>query len=627
MKIPHNFAVNPVAAPRVRKVNDRTLQADAIMAQADQQMTATVGKVVGTANEIYQGHIQKQYDSDMVAGGAMLNQLKAKRDGEIASIPVDSNVDRAAEAKKINDRYNSEWNGWASKNIRNQNHRTISKAMQNGSDMFANDGATVSAQQGVIYDRSLNISNIEKADAITSSQLETNPFDQNLTQNLLANQDQYVAEGVKTEGEAAEAKKAIQNKVYEMRDTELVLGAENAILAGDNKKAAELFNQFSPLVSKEKRKSIETDAYKNQTYQKYVKSAREIDSFEKWDAWQKKVDEDPYVDKGSRQYQYLLNTYDKGIGDVNSNLRDLSVAEQNIGNFASAQVYQDQMRGISSGKKALMDQEIASTEVKHGLITATADEFTANGLKEILSVADKNEGKKMTLSDHASATKAARNKLNQTLESQYDNRAAAMKAAVEDGEWSSAIYSRMSEDDTANGFGVDDIDQFMEMGAAAANFRATEIDSKRIIDEVKETDDYKELDAEIGEGYMDPDGFKFDKFFKKIFGSNMNPSVQADLMYRAYEINSTKAQTYMSDGGGFMSRKRDISQPERDFRESLSTSFKELSKGNPSIARGLGSTYKQLDDLITKEGKKEKPDWESLFKKIQSQAVIKAITQ
>ena len=51
------------------------------MAQADQQMTATVGKVAGTANEIYQGHIQKQYDSDMIAGGAMLDQLKAKRDG------------------------------------------------------------------------------------------------------------------------------------------------------------------------------------------------------------------------------------------------------------------------------------------------------------------------------------------------------------------------------------------------------------------------------------------------------------------------------------------------------------------------------------------------------------------
>ena len=166
MKIPTNFAVNPVAAPRVRKVNDRTLQADAIMAQADQQMTATVGKVVGTANEIYQGHIQKQYQSDMIAGGAMLDQLKAKRDGEISNIPVGKGIDRAGEVKKINDRYNSEWTGWSSKNIRNQDHRTVARDMQLATDAFANDGATYSAKQGVVYDQAVNVSNINMSSGV-----------------------------------------------------------------------------------------------------------------------------------------------------------------------------------------------------------------------------------------------------------------------------------------------------------------------------------------------------------------------------------------------------------------------------------------------------------------------------
>ena len=231
MKIPHSFAVNPVAAPRVRKVNDRTLQADAIMAQADQQMTATVGKVVGTANEIYQGHIQKQYDSDMIAGGAMLDQLKAKRDGEIANIPVGQGIDRAGEVKKINDRYNSEWTGWSSKNIRNQGHRTVAHDMQLATDAFANDGATYSARQGVVYDQAVNISNINMSSGVYAAQLKANPEDAGALSNLKRDQDALFAAGAQDEATTAANKAAIEIKALEMQDANKVLRAE--VLAGE----------------------------------------------------------------------------------------------------------------------------------------------------------------------------------------------------------------------------------------------------------------------------------------------------------------------------------------------------------------------------------------------------------
>jgi hypothetical protein len=226
MKIPHNFAVNPVAAPRVRKVNDRTLQADAIMAQADQQMTATVGKVVGTANEIYQGHIQKQYDSDMIAGGAMLDQLKAKRDGEIANIPVGKGIDRAGEVKKINDRYNSEWTGWSGKNIRNQNHRTVARDMQLATDAFANDGATYSARQGVVYDQAVNVSNINMSSGVYAAQLKANPEDAAALSNLKRDQDALFAAGAQDEATTAANKASIEIKAFEMQDANKVLRAE-----------------------------------------------------------------------------------------------------------------------------------------------------------------------------------------------------------------------------------------------------------------------------------------------------------------------------------------------------------------------------------------------------------------
>ena len=231
MKIPHNFAVNPVAAPRVRKVNDRTLQADAIMAQADQQMTATVGKVAGTANEIYQGHIQKQYDSDMIAGGAMLDQLKAKRDGEISNIPVGQGIDRAGEVKKINDRYNSEWTGWSGKNIRNQSHRTVANDMQMATDAFANDGATYSARQGVVYDQAVNVSNINMSSGVYASQLKANPEDAGALSNLKRDQDALFAAGAQDEATTAANKASIEVKALEMQDANKVLRAE--VLAGE----------------------------------------------------------------------------------------------------------------------------------------------------------------------------------------------------------------------------------------------------------------------------------------------------------------------------------------------------------------------------------------------------------
>ena len=201
------------------------------MAQADQQMTATVGKVAGTANEVYQGHIQKQYDSDMIAGGAMLDQLKAKRDGEIANIPVGQGIDRAGEVKKINDRYNSEWTGWSSKNIRNQGHRRVASDMQLATDAFANDGATYSARQGVVYDQAVNVSNINMSSGVYASQLKANPEDAGALSNLKRDQDALFAAGAQDEATTAANKASIEVKALEMQDANKVLRAE--VLAGE----------------------------------------------------------------------------------------------------------------------------------------------------------------------------------------------------------------------------------------------------------------------------------------------------------------------------------------------------------------------------------------------------------
>ena len=297
MKIPHNFAVNPVAAPRVRKVNDRTLQADAIMAQADQQMTATVGKVAGTANEIYQGHIQKQYDSDMIAGGAMLDQLKAKRDGEISNIPVGQGIDRAGEVKKINDRYNSEWTGWSGKNIRNQSHRTVAHDMQLATDAFANDGATYSARQGVVYDQAVNVSNINMSSGVYAAQLKANPEDAGALSNLKRDQDALFAAGSQDEATTAANKASIEIKALEMQDANKVLSAK--VLSGKGKfdEAAEEINGLSSLYTEDEKTVLKTETLSKGAYSAYQLIGQNIDSASGWKEQGKQITENKHIDE------------------------------------------------------------------------------------------------------------------------------------------------------------------------------------------------------------------------------------------------------------------------------------------------------------------------------------------
>jgi len=295
MKIPHNFAVNPVAAPRVRKVNDRTLQADAIMAQADQQMTATVGKVVGTANEIYQGHIQKQYDSDMIAGGAMLDQLKAKRDGEIANIPVGKGIDRAGEVKKINDRYNSEWTGWSGKNIRNQNHRTVARDMQLATDAFANDGATYSARQGVVYDQAVNVSNINMSSGVYAAQLKANPEDAGALSNLKRDQDALFAAGAQDEATTAANKASIEIKAFEMQDANKVLRAEVMAGEGNFAGAEEVIDSLSSLYTKDERTVQKKKTLANGSFNSLKLIGQNTDTEAGWEEFNEQITANKYL--------------------------------------------------------------------------------------------------------------------------------------------------------------------------------------------------------------------------------------------------------------------------------------------------------------------------------------------
>jgi len=178
MRIPHSFDVAPVAAPRVRSIDhSNVMRANALMEQADQGLIKGVDTAVQTGNEIYQDHIQKQYTTDMIAGGAMRDQMKIKRDEAIGNIPVDSSVDYDREVKLINEDYNKQWEKWAGENIRNKDHPLVRQARQQSVDEFRADGDVTSARLGVMYENARNESNLDFDKSISMRALTENLSD------------------------------------------------------------------------------------------------------------------------------------------------------------------------------------------------------------------------------------------------------------------------------------------------------------------------------------------------------------------------------------------------------------------------------------------------------------------
>ena len=439
MKIPHSFAVNPVAAPRVRKVNDRTLQADAIMAQADQQMTATVGKVAGTANEIYQGHIQKQYDSDMIAGGAMLDQLKAKRDGEIANIPVGQGIDRAGEVKKINDRYNSEWTGWSGKNIRNQSHRTVANDMQMATDAFANDGATYSAKQGVVYDQAVNVSNINMSSGVYASQLKANPEDAGALSNLKRDQDALFAAGAQDEATTAANKASIEVKALEMQDANKVLRAEVLSSEGSFDDASEVIDGLSGLYTEDEKTVLKKKTLANGSFNSFKLIGQNTNTEAGWKEFNENITANKYLT--ANQKTVLKSQSKSGTDKI----------------LGSQQTTQQSL--IDNAKKGIYDpvavSDLFSDDTKDGLSMVDGPKFTKQ-LTETVSLYDsakqvKEDGnlwkaasKATSQTGIASVGNFNRNVTNAQLEGSmsqemFTDFVDEANKRVKDGDWSPAL--------------------------------------------------------------------------------------------------------------------------------------------------------------------------------------------
>lgn len=622
MRIPHNFSINPVSAPKVRRVNDKTMEANAVIEQANQGLIKGVNAAVQTGNEIYQDHIGKQYQTDMIAGGAMLDELKIKRDDAISRIPVDSSVDYAKEVKRINDDYNTQWSGWSSKNIRNIDHPAVREMRQRSIDAFESDGAVSSARLGVQYENARNTSKLDFNESVSLRAIAEDPFNSGALDAVLRNEDARVETGDQTVGQAAKRKEEIRTSTDKLRDQQSVIIAKNLMAAGDKEAAEKAINGMTSLTSDADKKKILNATLKDGTYSRFISKALEIDTFSGWEEYKEEVKSDTSLD--GQHKRFLLSRQVSGVNALNKNLENEASVLANSGDFAGALTKVSEMHGLKSGERKLMEQKLESSRDSFQIgqsIEATGGAFELEAISESIDGIET-----MTISDKAASKSDANRKLNAIRSGQSFNRSEFLKSAAK-GQADRMTLSKAlasSTDDTVNGFGLEYGEAIYAMGVAASQEFANAENAERIMDEIATTDEWKDAEDALALGYINPSTFDMREFSKGIVDSGMNPMAQADLLSRAFEINTATSAGQLEDTRGW---NRDISQSERDFRSSVNAAYKEILDLSPSMANGLGRSYGNVDKMITKEAKKKDPDWQALFKKIQSENVIKAITQ
>jgi len=271
------------------------MQANAIQEQAKQGLVAGVNKAVQTGDAIYQDHIQKQYGTDMIAGSAMLDQLQFKRDSDIKKIPVDSSVDYAAEVKKINESYNTQWKGWSKKNIRNQGHPTVRQLRQQSIDAFETDGATTSAKLGVQYEDARNISNIHLAQGINAGRMKVEPDNQSLVAEARGYEDALLSIGAQDEATTEAKKSAIQVNAWEMSDAQKTLSAERLAFEEKDEEAAALIDSLSELNTEEDKAEIKRETFGAGSYNRFNNQASRTTTIDGWGQYSEAVKKDPYL--------------------------------------------------------------------------------------------------------------------------------------------------------------------------------------------------------------------------------------------------------------------------------------------------------------------------------------------
>lgn len=195
-RIPTDFTRKIAPPAQVRSVQ---LNTGALQQQAENSRRGfdAAQQGINTLVALQRDHLDRQYKSDMILGQEKYRELSARRDEEIASIPVDPSIDYNKEVQKIIANYNKEWQGWTKTNIRNQDRTFVERDVTDLVNQFGVESFTQAAIYEPKYHDKRNLSLLDgaKRDAISRFDKEavTANYDERVNMGYMSREEADVA--------------------------------------------------------------------------------------------------------------------------------------------------------------------------------------------------------------------------------------------------------------------------------------------------------------------------------------------------------------------------------------------------------------------------------------------------
>ena len=296
------------------------------------------------------------------------------------------------------------------------------------------------------------------------------------------------------------------------------------------------------------------------------------------------------------------------------------VAAENMlheGNYDGFKEAVDSLELPSQEKKqAIKREKMATHSYNSALLTLDGLESLTD-IKEFAENPEKFSSVKGMSENHKTTARLRANgRIRRIARAQSRNRESLARDASK-GEFDAGLFDSMSVDDTENGLGVEDIEDFRKTLVESAQAWAEEENVKSIIKQVKTQEDYKEVADEIAAGLLVPEGFDVKGTLKDIEREDFHPAVKSELVAEVLRIADVQYQesdeydaNWLWGFGG-----REVTDEEKNTLIEYTEKWKELVEA-AGVPDGLHKDYHDGVKMIRKAFEDESVDRNQIYQKV-----------
>lgn len=286
--------------------------------------------------------------------------------------------------------------------------------------------------------------------------------------------------------------------------------------------------------------------------------------------------------KGYESADEAQMMYERHVRSAKENSdRETLVAAENMlheGNYDGFKEAVDSLELPSQEKKRAIKREAMATHSYNsallaldGLESLTDIKKFAENPEELASVKGMSENHRTTVKLRANG------RIRQIERAQSRNRESLARDAAK-GEFDAGLFDSMSVDDTENGLGIENVDEFRKTLVESSRAWVEQENVKSIIKQVKTQEDYKEIADEIAAGLLVPEDFDVKGMLREIEREDFHPAVKSELVAEVLRVADVQFQetdeydaNWLWGFGG-----REVTDDEKDVLVEYTDTWKEL---------------------------------------------------